>query len=153
MDSRTQDLGGDGAVGTVQSGAAETDSGDEACEKEPHGIKSHSASPCAVPYWAAHWAEALCGGVSRATSEATVQVSDRTVSQVSLKTVDGKTEMTDAEVYAANVNSVVSINVTGTSGYNFSASQYRPLRPAPDLSSQQMVISSPTIMWWKMQRP
>ena len=27
--------------------------------------------------------------------------------------------MTDAEVYAANVNSVVSINVTGTSGYNF----------------------------------
>ena len=58
-------------------------------------------------------------GVSRATSEATVQVSDRTVSQVSLKTVDGKTEMTDAEVYAANVNSVVSINVTGTSGYNF----------------------------------
>ena len=51
------------------------------------------------------------------TTEA--QISDRTVSEVALKTVDGKTEMTDAEVYAATVNSVVSINVTGTSGYNF----------------------------------
>lgn len=38
---------------------------------------------------------------------------------MAIKTVDGKTEMTDAEVYAANVNSVVSINVTGTSGTNF----------------------------------
>ena len=35
---------GDGAVG-----AAETDSGDEACEKEPHGIKSHSAGPVLCP--------------------------------------------------------------------------------------------------------
>ena len=58
-------------------------------------------------------------GIGHGTSETTIQVSDRTVSQVSLKTVDGKTEMSDAEVYAANVNSVVSINVTGTSGYNF----------------------------------
>ena len=33
--------------------------------------------------------------------------------------VDGQTEMSDAEVYAANVNSVVSINVTGTSGTNW----------------------------------
>ena len=47
-----------------------------------------------------------------------VNSSGRTVSQVSLKTVDGKTEMTDAEVYAANVNSVVSINTTGTAGTN-----------------------------------
>ena len=33
--------------------------------------------------------------------------------------VDGQTEMSDAEVYAANVNSVVSINVTGTNSNNF----------------------------------
>ena len=55
-------------------------------------------------------------GVGRSGSDAVVNSSGRTVSQVSLKTVDGKTEMTDAEVYAANVNSVVSINTTGTAG-------------------------------------
>ena len=38
---------------------------------------------------------------------------------MAIKTVDGKTEMTDAEVYAANVNSVVSINTTATAGTNF----------------------------------
>ena len=58
-------------------------------------------------------------GVSNSSGGTSVNVSGRTVSQVSLKAVDGKTEMSDAEVYAANVNSVVSINVTGTSGYNF----------------------------------
>ena len=66
---------------------------------------------------------AVGGGVAWAvghgTSSTSINVSDRTVSQVAVQTVDGKTEMSDAEVYAANVNSVVSINVTGTSGYNF----------------------------------
>lgn len=57
-------------------------------------------------------------GVGHSSSDAVVNSSGRTVSQVSLKTVDGKTEMTDAEVYAANVNSVVSINTTGTAGTN-----------------------------------
>ena len=52
-------------------------------------------------------------------AETTVQISGRPVTEVELMTVDGKTQMTDAEVYAANVNSVVSINVTGTSGTNF----------------------------------
>ena len=58
-------------------------------------------------------------GVGRSGDETSVNVSGRTVSQVALKTVDGKTAMSDAEVYAANVNSVVSINVTGTSGTNW----------------------------------
>ena len=53
------------------------------------------------------------------TSESTVQVSSRPVTEVVIQTVDGMKELTDAEVYAANVNSVVSINVTGTSGTNF----------------------------------
>ena len=57
--------------------------------------------------------------VNGAGSESTIQVSDRSATQVAVKTVNGKDAMTDAEVYAANVNSVVSINVTGTSGYNF----------------------------------
>jgi len=48
-----------------------------------------------------------------------VSISSRPATEVSIKTVDGKEQMTDAEVYAANVNSVVSINVTGTNGTNF----------------------------------
>ena len=60
-------------------------------------------------------------GVSNSGEEGstTINVSDRTVSQVAVNKVDGQTEMSDAEVYAANVNSVVSINVTGTSGTNW----------------------------------
>lgn len=53
------------------------------------------------------------------TRQTTVNVSNRPATEVVIQTVDGKNQMTDAEVYAANVNSVVSINVTGTSGYNF----------------------------------
>ena len=51
--------------------------------------------------------------------ETSVNVSSRPAAQVSVNTVDGKNAMSDAEVYAAGVNSVVSINVTGTSGTNF----------------------------------
>ena len=60
-------------------------------------------------------------GVSNSGEEdsTTINVSGRTVSQVAVNKVDGQTEMSDAEVYAANVNSVVSINVTGTSGTNW----------------------------------
>ncbi len=57
-------------------------------------------------------------GVSSATTKVnktSIQVSDREVAQVQTVKVDGKTEMTMAEVYAANVNSVVSINVSSTS--------------------------------------
>ena len=140
---------GDGAVGTVQSEPQRPIQEMKPVKKNRMGLKVTALALCCALLGGA-LGGGIVWGVSRATSEATVQVSDRTVSQVSLKTVDGKTEMTDAEVYAANVNSVVSINVTVIT---FSASQYRPLRPAPDLSSQQMVISSPTIMWWKMQRP
>ena len=44
----------------------------------------------------------------------TIQHSDRTVAEVEVQKVDGKTEMTPAEVYASTVNSVVSINVSAT---------------------------------------
>ena len=65
---------------------------------------------------------AVGGGVAWAAAggpETSVNVSTRPATQVSIKQVDGKTAMTDAEVYASNVNSVVSINTTGTSGTNF----------------------------------
>ena len=58
-------------------------------------------------------------GISRSGSGTSINVSSRPATTVSINKVDGKTEMSDAEVYAATVNSVVSINVTGTSGYNF----------------------------------
>ena len=61
-------------------------------------------------------------GVSRAALAAkagstTVQVSDRQVGEVKTMKVDGKTQMSMAEVYASNVNSVVSINVSSTTNY------------------------------------
>ena len=109
---------GDGAVGTVQSEPQRPIQEMKPVKKNRMGLKVTALALCCALLGGA-LGGGIVWGVSRATSEATVQVSDRTVSQVSLKTVDGKTEMTDAEVYAANVNSVVSINVTGTSGYNF----------------------------------
>ena len=51
--------------------------------------------------------------------ESEINVSSRPAAQVSLRSVDGKTAMSDAEVYAANVNSVVSIRTSATAGYNF----------------------------------
>ena len=50
--------------------------------------------------------------VSNSSSSNTteVNVSNRKPTEIQLKTVDGKNPMTDAELYAANVNSVVSIN-------------------------------------------
>ena len=60
---------------------------------------------------------ALGGGLGK--NETSINVSNRPATQVAIQQVDGKTAMSDAEVYAANVNSVVSINTTGTSGTNF----------------------------------
>ena len=58
--------------------------------------------------------------VSRtAQNESEINVSSRPATQVALRTVDGKTSLSDAEVYAANVNSVVSIRTSATAGYNF----------------------------------
>ncbi len=66
---------------------------------------------------------AVGGGVVWAvgggSSSSEINVSSRPATAVAVHQVDGKTAMSDAEVYASNVNSVVSINVTGTSGTNF----------------------------------
>ena len=58
-------------------------------------------------------------GVSRSSNSTSINVSSRPAATVSINTVDGKTEMSDAEVYAATVNSVVSIRTSATSGTNF----------------------------------
>ena len=49
------------------------------------------------------------------SNQAMIHVSGRTATGVTLKTVDGKSEMSDAENYAANVSSTVSINCSATS--------------------------------------
>ena len=59
-------------------------------------------------------------GISRGSvHETQVNVSSRPATEVVVHTVDGQKQLTDAELYAANVNSVVSISVTGTAGTNF----------------------------------
>ncbi len=61
------------------------------------------------------------GGAALAKSTGSVTAvneSDRTVTAVQVKKVDGQTKMQPAEVYAATVNSTVSINTTSTSGTN-----------------------------------
>ena len=60
------------------------------------------------------WAASQAG-----QDEREINVSSRPAAQVSLRSVDGKTALSDAEVYAANVNSVVSIRTSATAGYNF----------------------------------
>ena len=62
------------------------------------------------------WAAGRLGGGG---NESEISVSNRPVTQVALRDVDGKTALSDAEVYAANVNSVVSIRTSATAGYNF----------------------------------
>ena len=61
----------------------------------------------------------LCGfggaALARRGGKATIQESGRTASAVSVKSVDGQTLMSPAEVYAATVNSVVSINCSAVS--------------------------------------
>ena len=52
-------------------------------------------------------------------NESELNVSSRPVTQVAVHNVDGKTQLSDAEVYASNVNSVVSIRTSATAGYNF----------------------------------
>ena len=66
---------------------------------------------------------------------------------MSLKTVDGKTEMSDAEVYAANVNSVVSINVTGSSGTNFFGQPVQTASAGSGFILTTTATSSPTTTW------
>ena len=87
-------------------------------KKNRTGLKVTALALCcallggAVGGGVVHFAENQPGQTS-------VNVSSRPATHVSVNIVDGKTAMTDAEVYAAGVNSVVSINVTGTSGTNF----------------------------------
>jgi len=62
---------------------------------------------------------AVLHAAEKQTGEAEMAVSTRPVTQVSIQKVDGGKEMTDAEVYAATVNSVVSIRTSATGSAGF----------------------------------
>lgn len=84
-------------------------------KKERKGLKIAAlVLACAVVSGACGFGGAL---LARNVSfgKATIQHSDRTVAEVEIQKVDGKTLMTPAEVYASTVNSVVSINVSAMS--------------------------------------
>ena len=94
----------------------------------PKAPKAKKTNPMGLKIAALALSCAILGGAAGAgvtaavkshsgSGTATVNVSDRTASQVVLKSVDGKTELTEAENYAANVNSVVSINCSATTNY------------------------------------
>ena len=60
----------------------------------------------------------LVWGIGRsAVNETQVNISSRPATEVVVHTVDGMKELSDAELYAANVNSVVSINCSATTNY------------------------------------
>ena len=88
-------------------------------KKNRMGLKITALALCCALVGGAVGGGVVWGATRSGGSSTEVNVSSRPATQVALKQVDGKTAMTDAEVYAANANSVVSINVTGTSGTNF----------------------------------
>ncbi|MDD3346704.1 trypsin-like peptidase domain-containing protein [Oscillibacter sp.] len=103
-----------------QSGAHESVQEMKIVKKNRVGMKLTAlALSCALVGGAVGGGVVWAVGGGSDGSDTSVNVSNRPVTQVAIKSVDGKSAMTDAEVYASNVNSVVSINVTGTSGTNF----------------------------------
>ena len=101
-------------------------------KKNRIGLKITALGPVLRPAGRRAVGGGVAWAVGHGTSSTSINVSDRTVSQVAVQTVDGKTEMSDAEVYAANVNSVVSINVTRHQRLQLlRASRCSPPPPAP----------------------
>ncbi len=70
---------------------------------------------CLVVGGAAGYGGAALAKSSGSGSGTTINESDRTVTAVEVKKVDGKTKMQPAEVYASTVNSTVSINTASSS--------------------------------------
>ena len=70
---------------------------------------------CAVISAACGFGGAILAQNGSRTGKTTVQQSNRTATNVSVKKVDGQTLMSPAEVYASTVNSVVSINCSAVS--------------------------------------
>lgn len=81
-----------------------------------------------------------------------IEVSDRQVAEVRQVKVDGKQQLTMPEVYAANVNSVVSINVSTTTN-GLRPHDRSPPPAAAAFSSPRTATSSPTITSSRVRAP
>ena len=86
-------------------------------KKNPRGVGRVVALilSCAVISAACGFGGAILAQNGSRTGKTTVQQSNRTAANVSVKKVDGQTLMSPAEVYASTVNSVVSINCSAVS--------------------------------------
>ncbi len=116
--SETAGNAGAYASGGYQPGPQEPVQEMKPVKKSRAGVRTAALMLCAALLGGAVGGGVVYG-LNGSGSGTGIQVSSRPVAEVTLQSVDGKTLMTDAEVYAANVNSVVSINVTGSSGTNF----------------------------------
>lgn len=58
-------------------------------------------------------------GVDDSKTSTQIMVSDRPTAEVTAVSVNGSDKLTYPEIYSANVDSCVSINVTATAGYNY----------------------------------
>lgn len=86
------------------------------------GFKEMKIAMCYILAGAILGAGILYGAGKIPGTAAQVNLSSRTVQQVSVKAVDSSMKMSTAEVYAANVNSVVSINCSGATTNYFGQS-------------------------------
>jgi len=118
----------DDQIRSYQSG--QTNRQEPAVEMKPSKKKHTAAKIVALALVCALAGGAAGAGITTAMNggrgNSTINVSDSKrpsasvpTTQVTLNTTTGKPLLSDQEVYAQNVNSVVSINVKGTSGYNY----------------------------------
>lgn len=106
------------AGSTVESAAEPVVTDTPVQSKKHHGGVGRVVAlilSCAVISAACGFGGAILAQNSSRTGKTTVQQSNRTAANVSVKKVDGQTLMTPSEVYASTVNSVVSINCSAVS--------------------------------------
>lgn len=104
----------DGGFSRFQTGTQEPPVVDMKPSRKGHiGVKFGALALCCALLGGAAGA-GVSWGILGGDNSTSVNISGRPASSVAVKTVDGKTAMSDAEVYASNVNSVVSINASAT---------------------------------------
>jgi len=124
-DGGTQSPSVDDQLHTYQSGRNDRQEPWEVKPKKKHTAAKLVALALVFALAGGAAGAGITAAVSGGRGNSTINVSDSqrptgsTTTQVTLNTTTGKPLLSDQEVYAQNVNSVVSINVKGSSGYNY----------------------------------
>lgn len=97
-----------------------------AAKPKRRGLRMTAWALCAVlllggAFGAGWWGRTHIAGSRRQQTE--LMLSDRPKAEVSTVSITGNQKLSYPEIYAANVDSCVSINVTSTAGYNFFGQQ------------------------------